>query len=570
MSSESEILFKALQIMPRTYDYIRQMAIQNVYDAIPELLTNSSDAYNRISNYDDIKRIDLEIILPSTIRVRDYATGFSAAQMKKSLLQVGNYTADFSSRGMMGRGAKDITILGDVLYESIKNDVYSKCLLKQDATGAILIDDLPSTPEDRLSAGILEGNGTQVTLNMLPRYVLENPETIYELILNDYELRDLFSSDKFNFQMKVLSNNTIVLDRQLKYTYPEGKQIFNITYNIDGYDGAHATLSLFRADRPIRPPRMLRDIQNGIVVSSNVAIYQCNFLKTDYSYNPANTKVIYGRLKCDYLHNMLLDLNENGTSEKNPYTILDPSRRQGLNVMHPFVSSLFKVAGDWLSIVMSNLSDKHDDSNFLDEDLKNIMDVLQNIGKDLLQKSLFDPWKNRRLNDLAKATIEQISDLMIDPDNIHIDQSIADQLRENNLADLDPVQEANPNNFRIVFTDDPTMSYKYALYNNKDSTILKLNIDNISLRPYFTNVEGVIEQNENTIELSTLTILAIVTECFGRLIGKTDFVNREIPLSALQSNEIHDKIFDIYEENATIVEKEFYKSAYSYLYDKSS
>ena len=127
-----------IQFNERAYKFIRGSAVNHIIDAIVELITNSDDAYDKgkIAN----KKIHIHLDYNGILKVTDQAIGLNGDDMKKCFLQVGNYTSQENNRGFFSRGAKDISALGDVYFESIRDNKYSKLLLDKDAKGEVLIN----------------------------------------------------------------------------------------------------------------------------------------------------------------------------------------------------------------------------------------------------------------------------------------------------------------------------------------------------------------------------------------------------------------------------------------------
>ena len=55
--------------------------------------------------------------------------------MEKNFLTVGNYTSSSDSRGFFSRGAKDVSNIGNVIFESIKDNKYSKIEINTEGMG---------------------------------------------------------------------------------------------------------------------------------------------------------------------------------------------------------------------------------------------------------------------------------------------------------------------------------------------------------------------------------------------------------------------------------------------------
>ena len=64
------------------------------------------------------------------ISVTDRAIGLTSEDAEKCFLTVGNYTSHETSRGFFSRGAKDVSNIGHVTFETIKDGLYSKVEIK--------------------------------------------------------------------------------------------------------------------------------------------------------------------------------------------------------------------------------------------------------------------------------------------------------------------------------------------------------------------------------------------------------------------------------------------------------
>ena len=100
----------------RYVQHIRSHAIGDVFDALPELITNADDSYGRIYYEKKRDRDGGDILIehleqrkgqPSRIVIRDRAEGIDDRGMEAKLLLIGGYESKVGDRGYMGRGAKD-------------------------------------------------------------------------------------------------------------------------------------------------------------------------------------------------------------------------------------------------------------------------------------------------------------------------------------------------------------------------------------------------------------------------------------------------------------------------------
>jgi len=100
-----------------------------------EFITNSDDAYRKVKKIGkiEIEFKGLEKPFKYSITVRDHARGLSAAELKDKFLTIGKENTDNSvanrgeegTRGLFGRGAKDVAVFGKVKFKTIHNNKFS-------------------------------------------------------------------------------------------------------------------------------------------------------------------------------------------------------------------------------------------------------------------------------------------------------------------------------------------------------------------------------------------------------------------------------------------------------------
>lgn len=156
----------------RYIQHVRSHAIGDVYDALVELITNADDSYNRLFVKKKRSRDGGDILIEhmeqrkgrSCIVIRDKAEGMDSWDFQKSLLRIGAYSSEIGNRGYMGRGAKDCTELGDLTYESIKDNRYYRCKITNDLKFILEENGSKASREQRNLLGLKDGNGTSVSL----------------------------------------------------------------------------------------------------------------------------------------------------------------------------------------------------------------------------------------------------------------------------------------------------------------------------------------------------------------------------------------------------------------------
>jgi len=345
---------KSVDLQPdkRFHQHIRDHAIGDVYDALVELITNADDSYSRLFQ-DGKRRADGGDILieyeerrrrTSRLVIRDRAEGMNAEEMYKCLARPGAYSSRTGNRGYMGRGAKDCTALGTLTYESIKDDKYYRCSITPDFKFTLEAANEKVTPAVRGRLGIERGNGTSVTLQLLPECRLPRFRSLADDLPWHFALRDLMAES---------SATKIILKKvgasqscKLVHRPPEGRLVINESFQVPGYPDARATLMIWRAPEPLEQykPRFERF---GILVKSTRAIHECSLLHDDIKADP-NARRYFGRLECPYVDSLMEEYEECRAAGKphrahNPRLIVDPNRRSGLDRRHPFVEALLQI-----------------------------------------------------------------------------------------------------------------------------------------------------------------------------------------------------------------------------------
>ena len=202
-----------LQTTQRYYKFMRSWTMTDPVHAKVELVTNSIDALNRYYNFLASQNlqdtplwnnlIELEEDLQERkMFVRDFSIGMRADTMKTHLLIIGNQTSDASSRGTFSTGAKNVSQLGRVMWQSIRDGYYSSCYITNAGTGAMIDEDVPVTDQHRelLSIGstsYINNNGTLATLFYSDHVELYRAQRQMTRFLNYFSMRDVLTSSKF-------------------------------------------------------------------------------------------------------------------------------------------------------------------------------------------------------------------------------------------------------------------------------------------------------------------------------------------------------------------------------------
>lgn len=309
-----------------------------------ELITNADDAYAKMGNVHGKIRVEVEHRrgAPWRVVVRDRATGMRQAEMETRIVELGGRTSGFEEgravRGNQGRGAKDVTAFGPVLFESIRDDEYAA--LRLQPTGEY--EEPPrrrqATPEDRKRLGIQRGNGTVVTITVRETIRCPNHSTLRKRLSCHFQLRDIMADRER--EVVLVNLNTEEEDR-LGFRVVEGEQLRSVSFPIQGYPGIAASLEVRqlreRCEDPSSDPYRL----GGILIKGRRAIYENTLLA--FEGNP-HAAFLYGSLVCAHIDTLAREYDDRagrGESQTadNPIPIIGRAR-DGLRHEHPFYVAL--------------------------------------------------------------------------------------------------------------------------------------------------------------------------------------------------------------------------------------
>ena len=490
-----------ININERAYKYIRQFTIKSVDDALIELITNSIDAYNKTSYIE--RDLIIEIIDSKIIKVRDFALGLTSEELGTCFLQVGNYTACDSSRGFFSRGSKDITAIGNLTFDAIKNSKYSQCKLNTDAYGSVTIMDEIATKDIREEIGIDEpNNGLQVSIDLLPNFQYINISNLYRSLVKTASLRDIMSDKRNKIILKQYDNNELVYEKKLTYDYAPGTLLLDIQYNVPDYPDKTARLVIYKVDQPFEQPVKESEMEFGFVIKDSTSIYEVGTIDDRFRWNPY-INYIYGYLFCDGIHELLIDFDKNGISDKNPYPIIDPSRLTGVNKLHPFIINLFSIPLVRIDGILRQLNTSISNALVTIDEISDLLNELSDVGLEILDKNDFvinyTPSYDEELarsiqNDRSKYVTYETSYVM--DDNYSVEKTeITNYIKENILK----MENGNVPSQYYYILDNNNDLYQIKDYNINDPNNSPINIiqlihsnmeESVKTNPYIYNLDN--------------------------------------------------------------------------------
>jgi hypothetical protein len=314
--------------------------VRDVYDALIELITNCDDAYDRRG-----KGSGGEIVIehyarkrmPSTIVVRDMATGMTARRMKE-ISVFGRVTSQQSDRGFFGSGLKNCQALGDVVVESIVKGTYYRGMMSYHNRASIEItDERPATKREtkRLVGG--GGNGTSVTIYLRDAVHLPRISSMRKELPYLYGLRKILD-EKSNRKVFLVSGKSESKRKsRIRYTPPCGELVHDEEYKVMGHP---CSFKLYKSDESLEDEPNSKTGKSGILVRSGKICHELTFFNS-LNRNQSHSTRYFGELECDHIVDLLHTFDEYAPTKDNPVLVVQPERT-GLNQRHPFAKKLYE------------------------------------------------------------------------------------------------------------------------------------------------------------------------------------------------------------------------------------
>lgn len=318
---------------------------KDVIRALVELVTNCNDSYYRLG--DGKQKCDGLIVIEvqrkhvnSVLRIRDYAEGMSGEQMEKTVGVYGAATSGFkdgrSVRGMWGRGLKDaIYGLGYGYVRSIKDDQFfdASLSIRNNKPTFDLEEPVHATRHIRKQYEIPTGNGTVIEI-IVSRTDIRLPQfdNIRRQLERHFELRGIMSSSNRRVLLRELDGRgRVTQELQLNYKAPLGSLVLNEIFEVPNTP-AKIHLEIFRSNEPLSAPADEPTTADGglLVISKHVVLALTLF---KFENNPYASR-FYGRVTCDYIHDLL---------KKEPPEPVLTATRDGINWTYPFTRDLKKL-----------------------------------------------------------------------------------------------------------------------------------------------------------------------------------------------------------------------------------
>ena len=420
MTRTGSINYTARAIRQDTLDAMRG----DIVIGLIEFITNSDDAYRKVKR---VGKIEIEFASEKkpykySILVRDHARGLSGEELEDRFLSIGKENVDNQgqnkaedgTRGLFGRGAKDVAVFGKARFSTIRNGKFSSLEIDGFTWNyEIFESDITATKKHYELLGIQEGESgfvAQVFVTESRSTSIPNTKRIIENLSNHVALRTINETHQITF--KDCRTNDISRLRSKRF---KGSLVVDQEVEVKGYD-QKAQLRVWRLAE-----RELGDCDeysvHGIVIKDLKTNYQNTFL--DLRSRP-EIGWFAGELVCPEIDelNRQFDDNENKREkvdlkkvEKNPIRLAKKSR-DGLDRKHPYYRSLSIILNSYLKPLMDEIANQEIGDRSISEDLQKKLDDVSRSLAQLLQDTLDEEDLE---NDLDGGTGPDDSEILIVP-----------------------------------------------------------------------------------------------------------------------------------------------------------
>ena len=365
-----------------------------------EFITNSDDAYRKVKRSG---KIEIEFANENkpfkySILVRDHARGLSGDELKDKFINIGKENTDNNvpnmgeegTRGLFGRGAKDVAVFGKARFSTIHNGKFSSLEIDGFTWNYEIFElDIPATKDHYMQLALAEGESgfiAKVFVTENRSTAIPNSKKLIDSLSNHVALRGINETHQITF--KDLRANDIAM---LKPKKAKGQLVIDHEVEIKGYE-RKAILRVWRLAE-----RETGDCDeysvHGIILKDSKTNFQNTFL--DLRTRP-EIGWFAGELICPEIDdlNRQFDENENNREnvdlkkvEKNPIRLAKKSR-DGLDKKHPYYRSLTIVLNEHLKPLMDAIAKEEIGEKTISEDLQKKLDDVSRSLAQLLQDTL--------------------------------------------------------------------------------------------------------------------------------------------------------------------------------------
>lgn len=348
-----------------------------------ELITNCDDAYGSESG-------DIRIVVypgdenfAYKIQVSDNAKGLSYEGLEAAFTKLGAMTSELAkggkSRGLFGRGAKDVAAFGAVRFESIKNGKYSELTLFKNMEFSSDSQDVEASEQHFESLKIEAGrSGLSATIFVKSGSLGNNLEGLGSSLANNAQLRDLVSRRS----VYLIDNRNGGVPFKLSCTLPTGEIVLDKPLEIEGYPGDSKIvvrkLQEFQSSTPSSTSA------HGLLVKSGMSVFENTWFSNNLSKRSASGYLAGEVVVPQIVEILKEEIRAQTEDDEYPDKPLLSRTRDGLEKEHPFVKALKSAVERAVLGLFNEVEEKNKPEQKQGDQLKKDFDLAaEAIGKEL-------------------------------------------------------------------------------------------------------------------------------------------------------------------------------------------
>lgn len=356
----------------------------DVLRALVELVTNADDAYDgKGGGSIEIAFHKSSGEFKGLLVVKDKAGGLDGARMEKAFTTLGDENekavADMGTRGLFGRGAKDIASLGRARFISISKGKLSTLEINNRGEYAMDFFDMPPTQEAFAETGLEDGeSGLTASLYVHSNHRIPSAAEMVEKLQSNVQLRDLINRNDVNYYDERTGTK-----QKLVGLSPSGEEVMNIDVNIPSYK-LPVKFTLHKMQTKELGP-LDSYSKHGIVISGRGATYENSFLHLG---NRSEIGWFCGRIDAPEIHDLSRAVDkEEGKNKLNPTRVISRNR-EGIVREHPYWRALCAAIDPHLRPILEAMAAAEGAQRKEGDQLRNRFNALNNTLANKLQELL--------------------------------------------------------------------------------------------------------------------------------------------------------------------------------------
>jgi len=372
----------------------------DILNALMELITNADDAYKEKGSHGQIliEIDDAENPFKLSISVRDQALGLPADLLKSCFIEHGtenrsylkNKSAEEGSRGLFGRGAKDIQEFGKAVFKSIYKGKFSEVQLDPtDGSYSMPARDMPAQSQQREELGLPDSlSGLSATVYVLKNKASLIPSTskIAQKLSTHVSLREIIQRNRVILVDRRTNSSTII-----SYKAPKSQEVMNIECSLPSYE--RKVKIVLRQFEERQQGNVDEYSYHGLVIRDKRANYENTFLSLS---SRPEAGWFCGEIfapEIDILNRQIDEIDSNPMAVDERVVQLNPTRlvrrsRDGLERSHSYFRALEKVFVEKVKPFFDAIAKEEDANRVENRDLRKKLDLVSKTLTEVLQEAL--------------------------------------------------------------------------------------------------------------------------------------------------------------------------------------